>query len=222
MNSISYIAFAVLGILITAYLRQRSSSSRLESLKKRHEIQNPEIKYEYNRFNTKEERNTIIETKNDQFSLITDIQNIRIANQTLVSKVTSEYQELPIQFEVVIQPFEKALFDIDGFKNFNQDGILILWSNGPDTRFPIEHIEELNFLEDVIPMDPQGVFLSLDSFKVDKSENSIILFGKFDDGSEFKLNIDYKSYRLKFVAPLQSIMDFKNFKNIKGLSLIHI
>jgi len=218
MSSLYFLAFAALGILYSAYLRHRSESNRLTSLQKRHELQNPTIEYEYDRFNTKEKRNTSISITDKDFNFITDIQHIRIANQTFVSKISSEYEEIPIQFDLVIQPFEKVLFDIDGYTNFNQEGILILWSYGAHTKFPIEQIEEFDFLIDVIPTEPNGVYLNLDSFIVDKSDSSVVLNGKFKDGSKYVLTINYKSYILKFKAQLNSIMNFENFRSIDELN----
>ncbi len=210
-------AFAAIGILFAAYTRYKSESNRLKSLQKRHEIQYPIVDYEYDRFNTKEERNTNIAFDNDQFEIVTDIQNIRIANQTLVSRISSEFNEIPILFDIVIQPFEKVLFDIEGFTNFNQDGILILWSYGVHTKMLLEEIEKLKYLSETISSEPGGVYLVLNSFKIDKAENSVILYGTFRDGNEFVLKINYKTFRLKFNAPLNSILSLNNFKNIDDL-----
>ena len=219
MSSLYFLAFAGLGILFAAYIRYKSDSNRLSSLQRRHEIYSPDIDFEYDRFNTKNERKTSVRIEGGQLSIITDIQNIRIANQTLVSKISSEYDELPIQFDIVIQPFEKELFDVEGFTNFSQDGILILWSYGAYTKFPIEQIEKLNFLVDVIPSEPQGVYLNLESFTVDQVEDSVILKGKFEDGKDFKIHLNYKAFLLEFLAPIESIKNFKNFKDLEELNI---
>ena len=219
MTSLYIFVFAAIGILYAAYTRNKSQSDRLKSLQRRHEVLNPEIKYEYNRFNTKKERNTTISFNQGNFNLKTDIQNIRIANQTLVSKISSEYDNIPIQFDLVIQPFEKVLFEIEGYNNFDQNGIMILWSYGTHTKFPIEQIEELDFLMDVLPAEPRGVYLDLEAFKVDKAENSVLLNGKFQDGKDFKFSINYKSYLLEFTAPEESIKNFKNFRDFEELEI---
>ncbi len=218
MTSLYILAFAALGVLYAAYTRHRIESNRLKSLQKRLEIQNPTIEYDYNRFNTKDERETTIIIQEDNTTLITDIQNISIAEETLVAKISSQYKEIPIKLDVVIRPFEKNLFDIEGYKNFHQEGLLIIWSYGAQTKLPIEQMEELIFLKDKIPMDPGGVYLKLDSFKVDKEESSIILSGSFEDNQEFNLSIYYSSYRLKFSASTKSISNLSNFKNFEELN----
>lgn len=214
MSSVYILTLALIGVLYTAYLRYRRDSIRLNSLQKRHELQFPDIKYDYDKFNTKSDRNTTIRIEDSDFVLMTDIQNISIANQTLVSRISSNYNEASILFDIVIQPFDKALFEVDGFRNYNHEGILILWSYGSPTKSSLEYIEELNFLYDLIPDEPKGVSLKIDSFRVDKSNSTVELFGKFDDGNEYYLSINHESYILNFRAPLNSIKNLKNFKKL--------
>ena len=136
------ILFAVIGFFLAAYFGHKSRSGRLESLQRRLDILNPQIDYQYNRFNTKNERTTSLKFDSGEFNLVTDIQNIRIANQVLLSKISSQYQESPI------------LFDIEEFTHINQEGIILLWSYGAHSKLVIEQITELNLLVDVISDRP--------------------------------------------------------------------
>lgn len=212
MDSIFFLGFASLGILYGVYVRHRMQSRQLRSMQNRLEIQNPEIIYDYNKFNTKKERTTTIVNESGNLNFHTDIQTIQIANGTLVSKVSSIYNEVPLVFDVVVQPFEESLFDMEGFRNFNQDGIVIIGTYGKGTRVGVDQIEELASLSDRIPDEPKAIYLLLDSFNVDKSENKVNLFGTYSDNNEFAITIDHKNYRLQFKTPLESLHKINNFK----------
>ena len=215
------ILFAVIGFFLAAYFGHKSRSGRLKSLQRRLDILNPQIDYQYNRFNTKNERTTSLKFDSGEFNLVTDIQNIRIANQVLLSKISSQYQESPILFDISIQPFDKLLFDIEEFTHINQKGIILLWSYGAHSKLVIEQSTELNFLVDVISDRPQGVYFQFDSFQIDKIEDSVIIYGRFDDGKKFTVTIDYKQYELKVIASLESIKNASNFKEISDLDNVH-
>jgi len=210
MDSTYLLVFLALATLYTLIISTKNQSKRLKSMQKSLDDMNPEINYDFNKFNTASERETRIEIRDNEIYIISDIQNIQIANQTLVSKISSEFEGMPIQFDIVVQPFDKFLFEVDGYRNFNNDGILIVWSYGNPTKIPIEAIELLDFLKGAIPNKPKGVYLNLESFNVDKQESKVILNGIFEDGTNFKLNINYASYLIEFIAPINS---FKNFEN---------
>ncbi|MCB0707753.1 MAG: hypothetical protein KDC34_20700 [Saprospiraceae bacterium] len=220
MNSVFLLILLVIGVLFAAYANYNRHTDRLNSLQKRHDLKNPELEYEYNRFNTKKERTTFIKIENDKLILKTDIQNIRIINQTLVSKISSEYEDFPLIFDVVVQPFEKVLFELEGYTNFNQDGIIIMGSYGMHTKLTIEKIDQLRFLVEFIPEKPKATYLKLNSFKVDTMENLVILNGNFPDMNEFMVIIDYESFKLEVHAPVESIRTISNFNDFDKLNIV--
>ena len=96
-----------------------------------------------------------------------------------------------------------------------------MWSYGAHSKLVIQQITELNFLVDVISDRPQGVYFQFDSFQIDKIEDSVIIYGRFDDGKKFTVTIDYKQYELKVIASLESIKNASNFKEKSELDNVH-
>lgn len=217
MIKILFFLLTFISILYAAFARNRQESQNLKTLQKRHQSQHPEIKYDYNRFNTKKERNTSVRIERSILYLKTDIQNFQIANETLVSKISSNYEGIPFIFDFVVQPFGKVLFEIEGYKNFNQKGVLILGAYEKFTKAIFEKIEALNFLFELMPETPKATYLDLNAYKVDKAENKIILFGNFPDAQEFKVSIDYKNYLLEMEISMKSLRDVENFRDFKDI-----
>lgn len=212
-----YVFFAAIGIFFSVYYKSKIDSRRLNTRQKRLKSINPEIKYEYNRFNVKKERSFEFKFKDDRIKIRADIQRIQIAEQQLISKISSEYDQLPLTFDIIVFPFEKALFEIDGYKNFNQDGVLIIGSYENQTKRGLENIKELKFIADLVPEKTKAIYIQLKSFKTDKTENKVLLFGVFPDGNEFNLAIDYKDYVLEIDAPIHSIKKTTNFQEYTPL-----
>jgi len=206
-----YYLLITIGILFTALLQYRSQSQRIKIREKRLKEQNPEIQFEYNRFNTKKEREVTLRFDKDKINIKADIQNIQIANQTLVSKISSEYEGVKLEFDIAVFPFEKALFDIDEYRNFNQEGVLVVGSRGIETIKVLRKIEQLSFLEKYF-MEMRATYIPLKSFKVDTAESKVLLLGVYADGKEFTLSIDHKNYLLEINTPLSSLEDPSNFK----------
>lgn len=212
MEWIIYWIFGITGILFAVYAAYRRQSNNLKSQQKRHEIQFPDVDYNYNRFNSKSERETEISLEGNQVYLKTDIQSIQVTNQVLICRISSEFEDNQFLIDVVVDPFEKFLFENDGYTNFNHDGTMIIWSYGNYTRFIFEENEDLELIYNLIPEDQGGVYVDLESYTADKSVNQVILEGKFDDSEEFQVIIDYKDYVLEMRAPLDSILKPKNIR----------
>ena len=222
MSSLLLFALIMIGVLYSIYTKQRIQTQRLKSVQKRYEIQNPVVDYNYNRLNTKKERSATLNISEEQFYALLDIQNIRIAKGMLISKISSEYDNVAIQFDLIVKPFEKDLFEVEGYRNFTQQGIMIFWSYGDHTKFPLESIEELNFLEDIIPRKPKGFYLKLSDLTVDGASNTINLIGTFEDGQDFMVTINHQSYLLELKAPMESVQNFSNFRDYEGLVKDHL
>lgn len=181
-------------------------------LEKRHQYAFPEVDYQYNRFNTKSERNTIISCPKETVILETDIQTVQIANSTLISRISSTYNTKLLEFDVLIQPFDSVLFEIEGYQHFNQEGILILGSYGAPSREVFEQMPHFEYIFQIMPDEPTAVYVAIDDFVVDNSENRVQLRGTLIDGKEFKVDLDYKNYRLTIDVPSESLKNDSNFK----------
>lgn len=220
MDTSYYLIFATVAIIYSAYLTYKSESARNASLHKRHSIQYPSIDFQYDRFNTKKDRNTTVEKLHERLKVTTDVQSIIIANYNLVVRVESQYEGIDFGFDIIIQPFDKSILELEGYTNYisRNDEILILWSYGVHTKRWIEAVEGLKGLYTVIPSDPAGVFVDLSSFTIDRGSNAIEFYGKLKDGNELKVVLDYEAHVLNLSAPKASIMNVKNFTNVKNLN----
>ena len=101
---------------------------------------------------------------------------------------------------------------MEGYQNFNQDGILIIGTHGIISRQILEQVVPLEHLAKRITFEPQATMLQLHTFKVDKAENAIHLIGNFEDGNNFAVKIDYLNFRMYIEAPIASLLNEENFK----------
>ncbi len=188
-------------------------------MQRRLEYLPPEIDYNYDRFNTKKERETTLSI-DEKFKLETDIQNIRIGHETLILLISSEINNFPFRFELVVQPFDKVLFEHEKFVNYNQKGNLILWSLGIPTKYLFASDEKLNEAYPDISSNPGGIILHIDSYQIDPDQSSILIHGQLKDLSDFKVIINYKDFRLQLLAPTDSFVKKSNFPNYNDYSSI--
>ena len=211
MSAFYLLILITVGILYSIYTRYKKELRQQDVLKQELAVQNPAIDWEYNRFNTKNERSTFHQLHNGWLKVETDMQTLQIANQTLVSKISSEVNGQPTIFSVVVQPFEKKWLQPDGYRNFNQQGRIILGSYGADTKTLFTQIPPLSTLIEHIPDEPKMISLNLNSFTLDESEKSVIMTGKFFDDLTFKVILFHESYRAQFHTPISSITNLDNF-----------
>lgn len=205
----------MIGALYAAYTRHKRHTERIQSLEKRLNYGPPVIDFEYERFNTRSERKTSLYIQ-EEFILDTDIQNISVAHETLILLISSEINNFPFKFELVVQPFDKVLLAHEGFTNYNQEGIIILWSLGVPTKHLFTAEDKLNELYPDMTNDPGGVILKIDSYQLDPDQSTILFHGQFKDQNEFRVRLDYKDYRLQLVAPADSVIKKSNFPNFTG------
>ncbi len=210
--AIFIILFSMIGAFYAAYTRHKRHSKRIQSLEKRLNYGPPVIDFEYQRFNTRSKRETSISIE-EEFIFDTDIQNISVGHETLMVLISSEVNDITFKFELVVQPFDKVLLEHDGFTNYNQEGVIILWSLGVQTKHLFTADEKLNELYPNVTNDPGGVRLNIDSYQLDPAQSTILFHGKFKDQNEFKVRLDYKAYRLQLVAPADSVRNKSNFPN---------
>ncbi len=201
-----YLAFFIVGGILIAYWRNSGRSEATVLLHRRLARQNPDIEYEYNRFNTNPPRDASSEVTDGVLHFESDIHLIEIANQTLVARVRSELGEVPVLFDLVVMPFGKALFDAEGYQKFDQDGTLLLYSYGEPTKEVLNYLPDLASLVTKIPDEPGASFLLTHTFTIDPADSAIIIEGALGENGDYKVSLDHKRFRLKVEAELSALL----------------
>ena len=76
MTTTLIIGLATIGAIYTAFINDQNRSSRQRFRQRMYHRMQPEIQFDYNRFNTKGERNSHWEIDGDRIYLETDIQTL--------------------------------------------------------------------------------------------------------------------------------------------------
>ncbi len=199
--------------ILTAYLIHRNHSEKLRIEEARLKKESPDVNYDYNRFNTKDQRTTNIEISNEQFIIETDMQHVQIANEMLFLRNSSEIVNLgKIRFDLTVTPFIKELISADIYTQSDISGMIIFFAHEPYTSVLLEYLKEVHKISLSLPEDFKNTYLQFNAVITDPADDIVQIKGLFLDGQRWEVNLNIKSYRIRLQAPISSLSNTSNFQ----------
>ena len=161
--------------------------------------------------NTGEARRTLISEENGRLNVSTDIQIFQLTEEgKLKVRVSSSLDSIPVNFDfsTIIDPmYSSSIKDVDK----KIDSMV---------AFPYREVRTkaiLNYLNGTYAIghgdlryDP-CIAIKYSDVKVNLDRKEINLSGDFDDGGDWRMNIDYDRKRLVIDASLESLRNQSNF-----------
>ena len=199
--------------ILTAYLIHRNHSEKLRIKEARLKKESPDVNYDYNRFNTKDQRTTNIEISNEQFIIETDMQHVQIANEMLFLRNSSEIVNLgKIRFDLTVTPFIKELISADIYTQSDISGMIIFFAHEPYTSVLLEYLKEVHKISLSLPEDFKNTYLQFNAVITDPADDIVQIKGLFLDGQRWEVTLNIKSYRIRLQAPISSLSNTSNFQ----------
>lgn len=199
--------------IITAYLINRNHSEKLRIEEARLKRESPDVNYDYNRFNTKDQRTTSFEILNDQLIIETDIQHVQIANEMLFLRNSSEVENLgKIRFDLIVTPFIKELISADVYTQSDVVGMVIFFAHEPYTSVLLDYLKDVHKISLSLPENFKNTYLQFNAVITDPADNIVQVKGLFLDGQTWEVKLNIKSFRIQLQAPIYSLSKISNFR----------
>lgn len=196
---------ALISIFYATYLNQKSSRRQYEQLEKQLEAaEKNEIKYDFNKFNTKVTNNGATSIEDGLFSFQSDVKHIQVANETLGLTVQSKFEKVIFRTQLFIKPFVYELFEEESYRQFDMGGIII-FSGFYSMVFGFRGESSKTTEEEV-------TYWNLEEVILDPNEDQIIFKGSLMDGSRYKLYLNQKNFELKLEALFSAVREKSNFQ----------
>ena len=175
--------------------------------------ESPDVNYDYNRFNTKDERTTNIKISNDQFIIETDMQHVQIADEMLFLRNSSEIENLgKIRFDLIVTPFIEELISADVYTQSDISGMIIFFAHEPYTSPLLKYLKNVHKISLSLPEDFNNTYLQFHAVITDPADDIVQIKGLFLDGHRWEVNLNIKSYRIRLQAPISSLSNTSNFQ----------
>ena len=202
------------GAILYAISRYIVQSRRQRALENHLASQNPDFKYDHNRFNTKREQTVQILIRDGQVILETDVHIIQVSNYTLILHIRAKTDQMakPFSFKLLVQPFDMVIFETDYYQSVGTEGgHLFFFGEGVPSPAIIDFAERQGITSLTGNLDGNFV-LSLHEIIPDPAEQRVLFNGSFSCGDAIQIELQREAFTLRIQAPLEALQRPENFQ----------
>ena len=195
-RSMVVISVLVVCAILFAVFSSGTANERTRLAQRRLARQNPEVDYNYDRFNTKVERRTTVSAEDDRVKLRTDLQRVALTESRLLLEVVSQLELYRFAVDLAVEPFPLEYLTASTAIDDKVLKKLTLTGHGVDSAILIDKVNRLLGYDIELDLASDAVTLKIIAIKRAAGSRQLLCYGLGPNGGEFDLTIDPDSYTL--------------------------